>query len=67
MEIPEAQKEIEMPASTPIGLIVSICAAVLGFGMIWHMWWLAALMLAAIAVCLVVRSFDTKIEREVRI
>lgn len=67
MEIHTAPKEIEIPASTPTGLIVAVCAGALGFGMVWHMWWLAALALAAIAATLVVRSFETEIEHTVHI
>lgn len=67
MEIPAAEKEIEMPASTGMGLIIAVFAGALGFGMVWHMWWLAALALASIVVCLAVRSFDTAIEHRIQI
>ena len=67
MELPKAEKEIEMPASTPVGLAIAACAGALGFGMVWHMWWLAALALAGIAACLVMRSLDTAIEEKIRI
>lgn len=67
MEIPAPAQEIEMPAPTPMGFIIAMLAAVLGFGMIWHIWWLAALMLAAIIVCLAYRSFESDIEHKVRI
>lgn len=67
MEVPAAPKEIEMPASTPVGLMIAICAGALGFGMVWHMWWLAALALIAIVACLAMRSFDTAIERPIKI
>jgi cytochrome o ubiquinol oxidase subunit 1 len=67
MEMPEAPEEIEMPASTPAGLMIAVCAGALGFGMVWHMWWLAALALAGIVACLAVRSFDTAIEHHIKI
>ncbi len=67
MELPAAHTEVEMPAPTPMGFIIAMLAAAFGFGMIWHMWWLAALILVAIAVCLAYRSFESDIEHTMRI
>lgn len=67
MTVPEPHREIEMPAPTPMGLAIAVFAGMLGFGMVWHMWWLAALSLAGIAACLAARSFSTRIEHRIRI
>ena len=67
MTVPEPHREIEMPAPTPTGLAIAIFAGMLGFGMVWHMWWLAALSLAGIIACLAARSFSTRIEHRIRI
>lgn len=67
MELPTPQHEIEMPAPTPMGFIIAMGAAVFGFAIIWHIWWLAALALVGIVVCLVVRSFEQEIEHSVKI
>jgi cytochrome o ubiquinol oxidase subunit 1 len=67
MTVHEAPREIEMPASTPMGLVIAVCAGALGFGMVWHMWWLSVLALLAIAACLALRSFETGIERPMHI
>ncbi len=67
MTVPEPHREIEMPAPTPMGLAIAVCAGALGFGMVWHMWWLAALSLAGIIACLAARSFSTRIEHRIRI
>ena len=67
MTVPEPHREIEMPAPTPMGLAIAIFAGMLGFGMVWHMWWLAALSLAGIIACLAARSFSTRIEHRIRI
>jgi cytochrome o ubiquinol oxidase subunit 1 len=32
---------IEMPKATPIGFVISFIAVVMGFSLIWHIWWLA--------------------------
>ncbi|MDR3408252.1 MAG: cytochrome o ubiquinol oxidase subunit I [Methylovirgula sp.] len=34
-------KPIHMPKNTPVGLILAVLATAFGFGMIWHIWWLA--------------------------
>jgi cytochrome o ubiquinol oxidase subunit 1 len=59
--------EIVLPKSTPMGLYVAACAFLFGFGLVWHMWWLAALSAVAIVILLIVRSFDEHIEELVRI
>jgi cytochrome o ubiquinol oxidase subunit 1 len=53
---------IELPRNTPVGLFVAGCAFALGFGMVWHMWWLAVLSGIAIVFLLIIRSFDDNIE-----
>lgn len=55
-------KDIEIPASSGIGVIIGILGIAFGFGMVWHIWWLAILGGVAIVVCLIVRSFDEDIE-----
>ncbi|HEY4501710.1 MAG TPA: cbb3-type cytochrome c oxidase subunit I [Candidatus Paceibacterota bacterium] len=67
MELPPAPETIEVPASTPMGFIVAMFAALLGFCIIWHIWWLAALAGLAIVVCLVARSFTGHIEHSIRV
>ncbi len=32
---------IEVPRNTPVGVIMAFFAVVLGFAMIWHIWWMA--------------------------
>jgi len=34
---------IEMPLSTPVGVICAFFASVCGFAVVWHIWWLAIL------------------------
>lgn len=38
-----AYAEIEMPMNSPTGFICAFFATVLGFALIWHIWWLAGL------------------------
>ena len=37
-----------MPKNTETGILLAACATALGFGMIWYMWWLAALSFVAL-------------------
>ena len=42
--LPEpAYQPIEMPLSTPVGVIVAFFASLCGFALIWYIWWLAIL------------------------
>ncbi|MBI2811725.1 MAG: cbb3-type cytochrome c oxidase subunit I [Candidatus Melainabacteria bacterium] len=34
-------EEIHMPSNTPVGFYIGISSFILGFGLIWYMWWLA--------------------------
>ncbi len=53
-----AYRPIHMPRNTGTGVIVSAFAAILGFALIWHIWWLAiAAFVAAVAVA-IAHSFN---------
>jgi cytochrome o ubiquinol oxidase subunit 1 len=47
-----------MPHNTGAGLIISAIAMVLGFAMIWYIWWLAALAVAGLFVVAIGHSFN---------
>lgn len=51
-------KPINMPRNTGTGMILAGFATALGFGLIWHMWWLAALSFAAILVTAIGHTFN---------
>jgi cytochrome o ubiquinol oxidase subunit I len=55
-------EDIEMPKNTSVGLFVAAFAFVFGFAMVWHIWWLAALGIAAVVISIIIRSFDDDIE-----
>jgi cytochrome o ubiquinol oxidase subunit 1 len=48
----------ELPGSTPLGFVIGALAGAFGFALVWHIWWLAALSFAAVAACLIYRSFE---------
>jgi cytochrome o ubiquinol oxidase subunit 1 len=50
--------DIHMPRNTGTGVILSAFAGVLGFALIWHIWWLAIAAFAAIIVVAIGHSFN---------
>ncbi len=53
---------IRLPKHSGIGPIIGGFAFLLGFALIWHMWWLAAISIVAVAVCVIIRSSDDNTE-----
>ena len=51
-------EEIEVPKNSPLGFFISFFAAVGGFAMIWHIFWLGALCLAAIVALIAIFAWD---------
>ncbi|HWU73221.1 MAG TPA: cytochrome o ubiquinol oxidase subunit I [Sphingomonas sp.] len=51
-------RPIHMPRNTGAGVILSAMAMSLGFGMIWYMWWLAALSALGLLVYGIVHTFN---------
>lgn len=54
-----ARKEYEdiwMPKNTGIGVCVGIAAALFGFGVIWHLWWLVVVCLIVIVMVVLRRT-----------
>lgn len=55
-------KDIAVPKNTGLGLIIAGFAFLVGFGLIWHLFWLAAIGLVGVVVTLIVRSMDEETE-----
>jgi cytochrome o ubiquinol oxidase subunit 1 len=51
---------IHMPANTGAGVVLAGISTVLGFAMIWHIWWLAALSFVALIGSTIVHTFNFK-------
>ncbi|WP_413437660.1 cytochrome o ubiquinol oxidase subunit I [Sulfuriferula sp. GW1] len=47
---------IHMPSNTPAGFVIGVLAFFAGFGLIWHIWWLAAIGTLGILVTLIARA-----------
>ncbi|MBE2211335.1 MAG: cbb3-type cytochrome c oxidase subunit I [Xanthomonadaceae bacterium] len=52
------EEAIEAPNPTPIPMFVGIVAFLVGFGVVWYMWWLAALGVLAIFAMVLVISWN---------
>lgn len=59
---PIKYQDIHMPKNTAVGVWLGIFSLVFGFALIWHIWWLAIVGLAALVVTLIARSFDNDID-----
>lgn len=57
-EAPKAEKkyeDIHMPINTPVGFYIGVLSLLFGFGMIWHIFWLALISFIAIVICVIIR------------
>jgi len=64
---PTPPHEIHMPSNTGMGFYIGVLSFLLGFGVIWYIWWLAAASAIGIVACAVVRLFDKHTEYHLRI
>lgn len=51
-----AYQPIRIPKNTSVGFYVGIFSFVLGFGAVWHIWWLAALGLLSCILTVIIRA-----------
>ncbi|WP_311948922.1 cytochrome o ubiquinol oxidase subunit I [Halomonas piscis] len=58
-------EDIHMPKNTVAGPVMGILSIVLGFSLVWHIWWLAALSGAGIFVAFLMRVFNDDIDYHV--
>jgi cytochrome o ubiquinol oxidase subunit 1 len=56
---------IEMPKNSPIGFVNAFFAVVVGFAMIWHIWWMAILGVLGAFAAFVIFAFRDEDETEV--
>ena len=59
---PARYHDIEMPRNTGKGYIAGGLSFIFGFGMIWHIWWLAAASALGILFTIIARSMDDDIK-----
>ena len=55
-------EDIELPKNSGMGLIIASFAFLVGFGLIWHIWWLAGLGLLGIIVGIILRASNDDVD-----
>ncbi len=55
-------RKIHMPCNTSLGVVIGALSTVLGFALVWHIWWLVIASLLATVAALIVRSYDQHTE-----
>ncbi len=63
--IEKAYEAITVPKNSGSGPLIGLGAFIVGFGIIWHMWWLALAGLVFAIVVIVMRTLDDNIERTI--
>ena len=56
---------IEMPHNSPTGFITAFFATIMGFSLIWQIWWLAVLNFLAAAIVVLIAGWSIEREYEV--
>lgn len=57
-----AYEDIHMPKNSPLGIYIAFGAFLVGFGVVWHIWWLAAVGLLLSVIVAIVRTGDDESE-----
>ena len=55
-------EDIHMPRNTASGIYVSAFAFLMGFGFVWHVYWLVAVGILGMIVCVIMRTFNEDTE-----
>ena len=58
--------DIHMPKDTSVGFIQAIFSGLIGFGMIWHIYWMVAVGFVGLFVTTIMRTFNTKTDYYVK-
>lgn len=56
----EGFRPIHMPKNTGAGIILAGISTILGFALIWHIWWLAVASFAAVLITAIAHTFNYK-------
>jgi cytochrome o ubiquinol oxidase subunit 1 len=56
---------IEMPRNSPAGFVTAFFAVIMGFSLIWHIWWLAILGFLAAAIVVLIAGWNIEREHEI--
>lgn len=55
-------EDVHLPKNSPLPVVVAAGSFMIGFGLVWHMWWLALVGLVVVIGTIIVRSMDEQTE-----
>jgi cytochrome o ubiquinol oxidase subunit 1 len=55
-------EDIEMPKNTAMGIYIAMLIFLVGFAMVWHIYWLAMVGIIGAIICVIIRTFDEHTE-----
>jgi cytochrome o ubiquinol oxidase subunit 1 len=61
----EPYEAIELPRNSPAGFVTAFFATVMGFSLIWHIWWLAILNFIAAVIVVLIAGWSIEREHEI--
>jgi cytochrome o ubiquinol oxidase subunit 1 len=61
----EQYEDIYMPKNTSAGILIAGFIFLFGFGVVWHIWWLAALGVFSTIVTLILRTYTEETDRRI--
>jgi len=59
---PTSYEDIHMPTNRAAGVVIAMFITVMGFGLIWHIWWLVVVMFIAAIISFIASSFTKKVD-----
>jgi len=62
LRTPKTYTDIQLPKNTPIGFFIALLAFVIGFAIVWHIWWLAIVAFLGVIAMLIIRLSDDETE-----
>jgi cytochrome o ubiquinol oxidase subunit 1 len=62
LHVKQSYQDIKMPKNTGMGLIIAVFGFLIGFALIWHIWWLAAVSLIGVITGIIIRISEDETE-----
>jgi cytochrome o ubiquinol oxidase subunit 1 len=59
---PTKYEDVHMPTNRAAGFVIAMIITVMGFALIWHIWWLVIVTFIASIVSFIVSSFTKKVD-----
>jgi cytochrome o ubiquinol oxidase subunit 1 len=63
--VPKTYEDIEVPGPSPVGPVLGAVGFGLAFGLVWHIWWMVILFLAAAVVTVILHGFARRTTRTI--